>query len=189
MIGRRRMAALAVLMVATEGCGGNVVIDDDATGGGGTGAAGTGGAGTGGAGIGGAGTGGVGTGGAGTGGNPLVGVWVGGRPGPTALAETLTLDADGTATAVDMFVVLGDGATLCAGALDITDMWTSTATTFSVSGGTCTGQVMCPNGTAFACGLGETASQTCNYTLTDGDDRLELDCPEATVPLHFTRQP
>jgi hypothetical protein len=173
MLGSRSMAALAALAVTTAGCGGNVVLD-----------------GAGGGGTGGAGTGGAGAGGAGTGGGALAGVWRGGSGGPpTVFGETLTLDTGGTATAVDTFEVVGDGAVWCAGALDIQATWTSTSSTIAFSGETCAGQVTCPNGEIISCGPSETTPQTCTYTLSNGDDTLLLTCPLAMEPIVFTRQP
>jgi hypothetical protein len=123
----------------------------------------------------------------GTGSNPLVGSWNGSANfGPPFLSEQVTFRSNGTATAIDTFS--GEAGGPCTGALDITDSWTSTSSTFSVSDGTCTGQIACPiNGTT-SCGPDETAPETCTYTLSDGDDTLVLDCPEAQGPITFMRQ-
>jgi hypothetical protein len=123
----------------------------------------------------------------GTGANPLVGSWNGYASfGSGYLSEQMTLRSDGTATAIDTFGGMAGGP--CTGALDITDAWTSTPTTFSVSNGTCTGQVTCPIDGTIPCGTEETASQTCTYTLSNGDDMLVLDCPEGPSQITFTRQ-
>ena len=159
MIVSRWTAALSALAVSMVCCGGSTVVDN----------------GTGGAG--------------GTGGNALVGSWNGSATfGMTLFSEKMTLRSDGTATAIDTFQVSGMAGGPCTGALDITDSWTSTSSTFSVSDGTCTGQIACPiNGTT-SCGPDETAPETCTYTLSDGDDTLVLDCPEAQGPITFMRQ-
>jgi hypothetical protein len=128
-----------------------------------------------------------GAGGTSTAGNPLVGTWSGSAGGPTRLVQTLVIGADGTVLATDAFEVLGSGATPCSGALQITDTWTSTATTFSVSGGTCTGSVSCPNEQDIPCGAAETTAQTCSYALSGGDDTLTLDCPEGNASIVLTR--
>jgi hypothetical protein len=168
MIRARWTAALSALAMATAACSGHTILDTGGAGGG---------------------AGSAGTGGAGTGGNPLVGMWSGGATfPPTVLGEQVTLGADGTATAVDTFGGIGAGGFTCMGSLVIHDMWTATSTTFSVSGGTCTGQVVCPNGNTISCGTSETEPQTCTYTLSNGNTTLVLDCPAAQGPLTFTRQ-
>jgi hypothetical protein len=169
MIGSRSMVALSALAFSLAGCGGNVVVDAQTSGASGAG-------------------GGVGADG-GTGKtNPLVGSWKGAAGGPTRLGETLTINADGTAAATDTFIVVGDGFTTCTGALQITDNWTSTSTTFSVSGGTCTGSVACPNGDTIPCGPAETAAQTCTYALSNANNTLVLTCPQGNGPITYTRQ-
>jgi hypothetical protein len=164
MTGSHWIAALSALTVSMAGCGAKTVVDTHGTGGGGTG-------------------------GQGTAQSPLVGVWNGGATfAPTVLSEHMTLDADGTATATDTFALIGGGVGVCKGELDITDMWSATSTTLSVSGGTCSGQAVCPNGNTIPCGPSETASQTCTYTLSNGGDTLVLSCPEAQGPITYTRQ-
>src|SRR5262245_51332385 len=126
MIGSRWPAVFSALAVSmaccVAGCGGTTILETN--------------------------TGGGGTGGPGTGPMGLVGVWNGSATfGQTTLTEHMTLDADGTATATDTFAITGVGA--CTGALNIQDTWTSTSSTISVVGGTCSGQVACPNGSAF----------------------------------------
>jgi hypothetical protein len=125
--------------------------------------------------------------GGGTGSQGIVGVWNGSATlGDTSLTEHTTFNADGTALAIDSFAVNGAA---CTGALDISDRWTSTATTLSVSGGICAGQVQCPSGGPIACGPGETMSQTCTYALSNGGDTLVVTCPNSMGPITFTRQP
>jgi hypothetical protein len=165
MSGAWWIAALAATY-ATVGCGGKVVLDRTGMGGSGGAGAGT-------------------TGSAGGFPSSLVGTWQGSAGGPTRLDETLQIQSDGTVTAQDSFEVVGNGSTPCSGALDISDDWTATATTFSVSNGTCTGQVSCPNGQTIPCGTAETESQTCTYMLLDGGDTLELDCPAGNGPITY----
>lgn len=161
MIGKARMAAFAALAVAMAGCGGISTLDD--------------------------GPGDGGTGGAGTGSNPLVGTWNGSATfGTMTLSEVATFNGDGTAGATDSFGVVGAGA--CTGALVISEpSWTSTSSTLSIMGGMCTGVVTCPGGITIPCGSSETMAQTCTYTLSDGDDTLVLQCPNAQGPITFTR--
>jgi hypothetical protein len=149
------------MLIVAVGCGGTTVVEH---GGGGSG-----------------------TGGTGSSIASLVGHWQGAATfGTTSLAEALTLSADGTASATNTYQVVGVGP--CSGALMISDAWTSTSSTFSVSGGTCSGQVSCPMGMTIPCGPPETVSEDCTYTLSADGKTLVLTCPEAPGPITFTRQ-
>jgi hypothetical protein len=160
-LGLRFWVIGAALAVPIAGCGGTTVVENN---GGGTG-----------------------TGGAGSGTASLVGHWQGSATfGTTNLAEALTLSADGTASATDTYQVVGAGP--CNGALVISDSWTSTSSTFSVAGGTCTGQVTCPMGITVACGSAETLKETCTYSLTADGATLVITCPQSPGPITYTRQ-
>ncbi len=161
MIGSGWRGGLAALAIVAAGCGGVSEIEQGTSGGAG--------------------------GGGPTGSQTIVGVWDGSATfGTMSLTEHTTFASDGTASATDSFQVVGVGA--CTGALQITDDWTSTASTLSVSGGVCSGQAQCPNGVTIPCGTGETGSQTCTYTLSADGDTLLLTCPDAMGPITFVRE-
>jgi hypothetical protein len=155
------LVVVAAIAVPIAGCGGTTVLEN--------------------------GSGGRGTGGAGPVNASLVGHWQGSATfGSTSLAEALTLSADGTASATNTYQVVGVGP--CSGALMISDMWTSTTSTFSVSGGTCSGQVSCPMGITVTCSPPETVAENCTYTLSADGMTLVLTCPQSPGPITFTRQ-
>jgi hypothetical protein len=125
----------------------------------------------------------------GTSSNPLIGTWVASLDSMgTNAIETFILEADGTET--DTVVYSDIDGTGCTGMIEQTGVtWTSTPTTvtFDTSASPCTGTITCVNsGGGGPCVLSDTPPTTCDYTLSDGDDKLVMTCMGDTVT--FMRQ-
>lgn len=113
--------------------------------------------------------------------DPLVGTWVGtGNNNPGEMqTDTLTLEADGTATTTIAVTTVG-GAT-CSGSIQFTGLtWSATMSELVLTSGpalACTGGEQCSNGEEFPCPNPPTLSTPpCNYTLSNGNDTLVTTC-------------
>jgi hypothetical protein len=124
----------------------------------------------------------------GGGGDPLDGTWS--MPVDQNLTrgtQTLTLNADGTASTAVAYASIGSdsctGSTVADGVT-----WTATPSTITFAGtATCKSTVKCKMGGAIPCESKSTdAAMKVGYTLENGDDTLVLQFPDGTSGT-FTR--